>query len=235
MSAAHANPRHLRGALSEPPRADTAKGGPAEPAEKVSAPQPPTALSRRFVRYLVGFGVGVALGLAPFLGTVGVPGFVPLADLLPLTLQERVRALAPIVMGVLAVVVQFGSGARTSQRRLRRRFALTLVALGGGFLLLVVLQARLVREVDILGGERTVRYAVGLERPATCDCPPQLSDRECIAQLSLDPARVETCWGTGPTRMSELALTLGYLLVIGGFGGLIGLLLLQEESRRRRR
>lgn len=198
-------------------------------------PRPPTPLSRRFVRYLVGFGVGVALGLAPFLGTAGVPGFVPLVDLLPLTLHDRVAALAPIVMGVLAVVVQFGSAVRTSQRRLRRRFAITLAVLGGGFVLLVVLQALLVREVDILGGERTVRYAVGLERPATCDCPQRLSDRECVAQLSLDPARVETCWGTGPTRLSELALTLGYLLVIGGFGGLVGLLLLHEETRRRRR
>jgi hypothetical protein len=198
-------------------------------------PRPPTSLSRRFVRYLVGFGVGVTLGLAPFLGTVGVPGFVPLVDLLPLNLQERVAALAPIVMGVLAVVVQFGSAVRTSQRRLRRRFAITLAVLGGGFVLLVVLQALLVQEVDILGGEKTVRYAVWLNRPDTCDCPPRLSHRECIAQLSLDPARVETCWGTGPTRMSELALTLGYLLVIGGFGGLVGLLLLQEEARRRRR
>jgi hypothetical protein len=193
-------------------------------------PRPPTPLSRRFVRYLVGFGVGVALGLAPFLGT----GFAPLVDLLPLTLHDRVAALAPIVMGVVAVVVQFGAATRISQHRLRRRFAITLAVLAGGFVLLVVLQALLVQEVDILGGERTARFAVGLERPATCDCPPRLSHRECIAQLSLDPARVETCWGTGPTRLSELALTLGYLLVIGGFGGLIGLLLLQEEARRRR-
>lgn len=198
--------------------------------------KPPTPLARRFVRYLVGFGVGVALGLAPFLGTVGVPGFEPLADLLPLTLQGRVAALSPLVMGALAVTVQFSSGRRHGVRRLRRRFAVALGVLAAGFLLLVVLQSFFVREVDIRGGERTVRYAVGgTPRPETCECPPRLSDRECIAQLSLDPARVETCWGTGPTRLSELALTLGYLLVIGSFGALIGLLLLQEEERRRKR
>lgn len=220
--------------MSERSAGDEPRGEPAGLRPR-PPPAPPTPLSRRFVRYLVGFGVGVALGLAPFLGTLGVPGFVPLVELLPDTLHNRVAALAPIVMGVLAVVVQFGSGARASERRLRRRFAITLAVLGGGFLLLVVLQALLVQEVDILGGERTVRYAVGGERPDTCDCPPRLSARECIAQLSLDPARVETCWGTGATRMRELALTLAYLLVIGGFGGLVGLLLLQEESRRRRR
>jgi len=234
MSAAHAPPRHLRDALSEPPQADAAEGGPAEPAAKVPAPQPPTALSRRFVRYLVGFGVGVALGLAPFLGTAVVPGFVPLADLLPLTLQEQLAALAPVVMGVVAVAVQFGSESRISRKRLRRRFAVTLSVLAAGFVLLVVLQTFVVSEVAILGGDRTVRYAVGLDRPATCVCPPGLSDSECIIEeLTLDPARVETCWGTGSVRRTELALTFSFLLVIGGFGALVGLVLLQEEARRR--
>jgi hypothetical protein len=34
---------------------------------------PPTPLARQFVRLLVGFGVGVGLGSAPFLGIVDVP------------------------------------------------------------------------------------------------------------------------------------------------------------------
>lgn len=234
MPAAHAHPRRLRDALSDPPQTDAAERGPTAPAAKVPVPQPPTALSRRFVRYLVGFGVGVALGLAPFLGTVGVPGFVALADLLPLTLQDRIAALAPVVMGVVAVAVQFGSESRIPRKRLRRRFAVTLSILAAGFVLLVVLQALVVREVGILGGDRTVRYAVGLDRPATCVCPPGLSDSECIIEeLTLDPARVETCWGTGSVRRSELALTLSFLLVIGGFGALVGLVLLQEEARRK--
>jgi hypothetical protein len=211
--------------------ADT--GGAAPAAPPPAAPGPPTRLSRRFVRYLVGFGVGVALGLAPFLGSIGVPGFVPLADLLPLTLQDRIAGLAPIVMGVVAVAVQFGADSRIPRRRLRRRFAITLAVLAVGFLLLVVLQAFLVREVDILGGERTVRFAVGPSRLSTCECPP-VSDRDCIAELSLDPASVETCWGTGPVRLTELMLTLSFLLVIGGFGALVGLVLLQEEARRKR-
>lgn len=221
--------------MSEPPQADAAEGGPAEPAPKVPAPQPPTALSRRFVRYLVGFGVGVTLGLAPLLGTMDVPGFVPLADLLPLTLQEQLAALAPVVMGVVAVAVQFGSESRIPRKRLRRRFAVTLSILAAGFVLLVVLQTFVVSEVAILGGERTVRYAVGRDRLATCVCPPGLSDSECIVEeLTLDPARVESCWGSGAVGRTELGLTLSFLMVIGGFGALVGLVLLQEEARRSR-
>lgn len=216
-------------------RSAAAGGSPRAPGGAAAGPPgPPTALSRRFVRYLVGFGVGVALGLAPFLGSIGMPGFTPLADLLPLTVQDPIAALAPIVMGVVAVAVQFGAESRIPRRRLRRRFGIALAVVAVGLLLLVILQALVVREVDVRGGERTVRYAVGLSRPPTCECPPALSDRDCIIELSLDPGSVETCWGTGPVRLAGLVLTLSFLLVIGGFGALVGLVLLQEELRRKR-
>ena len=40
--------------------------------ERSSTIKPATALSKQFVRYLVGFGVGVGIGLAPYLGILNV-------------------------------------------------------------------------------------------------------------------------------------------------------------------
>jgi len=197
------------------------------------APLPPTPIAKRFVRYLVGFGVGVGLGSAPFLGTLGVPGFSALVDLFPLTLQGRIVSLSPFLMGIVALAVQFYAGERISKRALRRRFGVSLLLLLAGFFVFVVLYFLFVREVTIRGGEATARYVVGWQRVESCGCPPQLSDAECIAELSLDPARVESCWGTRAVRLSELALTVAYLLLIGGFAALVGLLLLRDGKTRR--
>lgn len=198
-----------------------------------AGPLPPTPIAKRFVRYLVGFGVGVGLGSGPFLGTLGVPGFSALIDLFPITLQGRIVALSPFLMGLVALAVQFYDGERISRRALRRRFKVSFVLLIAGFLLFVVLYFLFVRDVTIRGGEATARYVVGWERVESCGCAPQLSDAECIAELSLDPARVESCWGTRSVSFWELSLTLTYLLLIGGFAALVGLVLLRDRKAAR--
>lgn len=199
-----------------------------------TAPRPPSALARRFVRYVAGFGVGVALGLAPFLGVVEVPGFSALLRLFPADLARSLIPLSAFLMGVVAVAVQFYSGERIAARAFRRRFFVTLVLLLVGFLLLVVLYALFVRDVPVAGGKSNLAFVIGWQRLPSCDCDAELSDLQCLKELSADPAAIGSCWGR-QLVVGRLALTLGYLLVTGGFGALVGLLLLAEERRRRAR
>src|SRR4051812_25046827 len=71
---------------------------------------PPTPLAKRFVRSVLGFGVGVGLGLAPFLGKLGVPGFSALLSLFPEALSAFLIPVSAFLMGMLAAVTQFYSG-----------------------------------------------------------------------------------------------------------------------------
>jgi hypothetical protein len=201
-----------------------------------AVPLAPTGLARRFVRYVLGFAVGVGVGVAPFLGKLPVPGFEALLGLFPETLQRSMIPLSAFLMGLVAVAVQFYSGETLSRPGLRVRFFWSLATLLVGLLLLIVLYTLLVVRVPIEGGARSVPVVLALSRSASCTgCPPALSDGECIARLSLNPKAIESCWGSRPLALSRLALTLGYLVLTGGFGALIGLLLLQEDLRSRQR
>ncbi|HXO27073.1 MAG TPA: hypothetical protein VOA80_07005 [Thermoanaerobaculia bacterium] len=201
-----------------------------------AAPSAPTGLARRLVRYILGFGVGVGVGVAPFLGKLQVPGFEALLSLFPETLQRSMIPISAFLMGLVAVAVQFYSGETLSQLGVRQRFFRSLATLLVGLLILIVLYTLLVVRVPIEGGARSVPIILALSRSATClGCPPAISDGECIARLSLNPKAIESCWGSRPLALSRLALTLAYLVLTGGFGALIGLLLLQEDLRSRER
>lgn len=195
--------------------------------------RPPTPLARRFVRYLVGFGVAVGLGSAPFLGKIEVPGFDTLLRLLPRDLQSNVLPFSAFLMGVIAVAVQFYSGERIAKRTLERRFRLALFTLAGGLVLFIILHGLLVVAVPI--GDEITRVTVSFSRvpPPACGCPAEMSDPDCLAEVSLAPGAVESCWGGGPVRLARLALSLTYLALTGGFAALIGLLLLRTERSKR--
>lgn len=193
-------------------------------------PVPPTPLARRYVRYVVGFGVAVGIGLAPFLGKV--PGLDVLARLFPPDLRSTLIPFSALLMGVIAVAVQYFSTESISRPALRRRFTFSLAAVVAGLFLFLVLHDFLVVQFPIEGGGSTLPVIVALHRTADCPCKTS-SDIECLSQISTNPRAVERCWGSRPLKMSRLVLGFSYLLVTGGFGALIGLLLLQEESRRR--
>lgn len=202
-------------------------------------PAPPTPLSQRYVRYVLGFAVGVAVGLAPFLGILDVPLFAPLLSMFPDSLRLTAVPLSSFVMGLVAVGVQFAAGEEVSRRWLRRTFLFTFVAILLGVVMLAILYTELVRvvpDVAAVEGRATVYVplVVGLSRPypplSDCECGPRQNDIDCIEKLGF--ANVDKCWGRQVAR-SGLALTLAYLFLTGAFGALIGLLLLQEESRRK--
>jgi len=189
---------------------------------------PPTPLAKRFVRSVLGFGVGIGLGLAPFLGKVA--GVDALLRLYPQEMQASLITLSAFLMGVVAAAVQYYSGEGIGRTTLRRWFRLSLIVLLSALLFLIILYTLLIERVST----RNTPVVIALSRTASCACPAQWGNVACIEQLSVDPAALESCWGSRPLKVSRLLLSLSYLLVTGGFGVLIGLLLIQEESRRRR-
>lgn len=191
--------------------------------------RPPTALARRFVRMVVGFGVGVAVGLAPFLGKVEVPGFQALLTLYPHSLRDPLITLAAFLMGIIAVAVQFYAGERISRSGLRRRFRQGLTVLAVGLVAIIVLWVLFVVRVPTTGEAFSV--IVAGDRLPTCDCE-GLTDVQCIQGLSAAPEALGTCWGGPAYKGAQLAFIASYLVLTGGFGFLLGLLLLQERARR---
>ena len=204
------------------------------PPERASPPSlpPPPPLAQRFVRYLLGFGVSVAVGLAPYLGKLDIPLFTPLLSIIPETLHNPLLPLSAALMGVLAVVVQWYGDERHSKKWLEHTFRRCLQTLGVSFLALLVVHTTAVVPVPILGGKEHVAFMVGFVRPERPPCPAGVSDARCIMLLTLDPSRVESFWGDGQVRIARLALMLSYLAFTGGFGALVGLLLLKGAQTK---
>ncbi len=191
--------------------------------------QAPTPVTRRLVRYVVGFGVGAAVGMAPFLGNLEVPLFRALPSLFPSNMQEMFTPFAGFLVGLVVVAVQFYSEEWIEPGRLRRRFLALFVVLLGGLALFVVLYLLFVVRVETGRGVQPV--LIGWTMEPECACVDEgLRDNasECIKRLSLDPAQIESCWGRRDLLLSGLLLTLGYLVLTGGFVGLVGLVVLQR-------
>lgn len=194
---------------------------------------PPTLLARRYVAYLVGFGVAVATGAAVFLGMSRIPLFSPLLSILPERQRDLLLPLSSFLVGLVALAVQFYSGERIMRDRLRRRFGVGLVLLLVGLLVLLTLTSLYVEEVQPPGlpdepqPEKLI-FISGLWQRADCECG-SVSLEKCMEGLAYDPG---LCWSDLSVGFSTLSLSLSYLAVIGGFGALVGLLLLQETARR---
>lgn len=195
----------------------------------------PTPVAARYVRYVVGFGVAVGIGLAPFLGKI--VGVDALLTLFPRSLHGSLIPLSAFLMGLIAVAVQFYSGETFRHAVLRRRFGVTWMLLLAGFVFLFSFYNLFVVPVPYKGGRGTAHVLVGSSRiqGGTCQCAPADGEKQCIQKLSFDPVAIETCWDAGSIRFRGFLLSLSYLLVTGGFGALIGLLLLTEQARERRR
>jgi hypothetical protein len=187
------------------------------------------------MRYLLGFTVGVSIGLAPFLGLANVPLFRPLLDLYPQTLQASLIPLSAFVMGLTAVWVQWYGTVRLAGRSLTRWFNVAGVAMIGSFILVIGLRTLFVTDIPIQGGQSTVAFVVGSTRLPTCKCGPEV-DALCITDtLTFNPLRIEECWGSGVIRLRELLLVVTYLVLVASFGLLVGAVLLRGRTDRERR
>jgi len=194
---------------------------------------PATPLGRKLVRYIVGFGVGVGVGLAPYLGMIDVPGFRSLRTLLPTTMEDTAIPLAAALMGTLAAAVQWYAGERVTRKRLRRLFAVTLVTALAAFIILTVVRDMVVRDLSLANG-RKVSRVVGFVRPHRPPCTEEVSDRDCLMLVTLDPAKIDAFWGEGQVRLARLSLLFSYLLFTSSFGTLVGLIILREGMGKKK-
>jgi len=80
------------------------------------------AITTRWTRLVLGFGVSVAIGLAPYLGLVKVPLFAPLLSLIPVSIQNVALPLSAASMGVVAVFIQWYGFQRYSKHWLNTSF-----------------------------------------------------------------------------------------------------------------
>lgn len=202
------------------------------PTTEPSSIELPTPLANRFVRCIVGFGVAVAVGSAPFLGNYKVPYFPALLELYPESMRESLIAPAAFLMGLVALVTQFASGERLRRGRISRWFLLALGVVLGGFVSLVMMYDDRVLSVPIESLGVTRKEVIAPERLSTCPCS-GMSDVECVRE-TFDPSRIPRCWGDREVKHSKRLLRIGYLTMIAGFGALIGLLVLQEGLREQR-
>ncbi len=192
----------------------------------------PSVLAGRYVRYVMGFGVAVGVGMAPFLGNYKVPLFESLLELFQEESKTTLIPISAFLMGLVAVAIQFYAGENIVRKNIRRRFAFglaaILVAFGG---LVAIYGTDRVISIPVPSSDpSTKHYArviLGWSRAANCDCRDEPNDLECAYDLGM---HLETCWPSIP--QVRLSLYLLYLTLTGGFGSLIGLLLLQEEARR---
>jgi len=193
----------------------------------------PTQTAHRFVRYVVGFGVAVGVGLAAYLGKLDVPLFTPLLRLIPMNMQDMLLPLSAALMGIVAVAVQWFGTVHLSRTWLRRNFVLALVSTVVLFVVLIIVHSLVVVRVPIDNASSTVGVLVGWDtRPIVEPCGARISDSECIQKISLDPAQVESMWGSSSMRRAQVALTLAYLGFTGVFGWLVGLLVLLPEQEQ---
>lgn len=202
---------------------------------KSAEPTPPTALSAQLVRYVRGFGVGVALGLAPFLGVLPIPGFSALLDMYPESMRGWLIPLSGILMGILAVSIEFLGTKIPPAATLRKWFKMGLAVWTGSFLGLLFLYPRWVARVEIGDGSRTPAFITGSDvvppRPpaSPCKCPAGQTAEECIADVGLALGPIRECFGSGAVTTATQALALLYFLLTGTFVFVVGVLLLLQQ------
>jgi hypothetical protein len=199
-----------------------------EPQATAEAPKPRLPrLASDWVRYLLAFSVSVGVGLAPYLGLVGVPVFKPLLSLIPNSLQSIAIPISIASMGIIAVIVQWKK--RDSVKPLEFRFALCLAVVT--LILFIGIQVLAVVRVEVPAADQTVSFAVGLASPQRPPCE-NLSREACIAErLGLDESAISSYFGDTQTSLTRLALVLSYIGFMSAFGWMVGLLLLRERDR----
>ena len=199
------------------------------PVSKESPVELPTALSRRLVSILLGFGVAVAFCAAPFLGAKRIPGFEPLVSLFPEDQRTILVVFSSFFLGLVALAVQFLAGKRIARQSLAKVFGSILSIVVVCALVLLVLYMLYVRKVYNPSFDVYEVETIGWSRAAFCECPPTFSDAECIEGIAFNLA---SCWKESSITQVKLTLFFTYLIAIEGFVLLAGLLVLQEENIR---
>jgi hypothetical protein len=189
---------------------------------------------RKYLWYVLGFGVTLVVGMAPLLGRRGIPGFSPLGDILPLNVKDGVIVIASVLMTAPAIGVQFFSGEAFTAKRLSRAFAVVFLALVIGTFMLYGAYAHDVIQVPFLGERGTAAYIVGRTMVKDCPCLERnLTISQCIGDaITTNPVAVAACYDPQEISARESRLSMLYLFVMFAFGVLIGLVVVKEARPR---
>jgi hypothetical protein len=192
----------------------------------------PPGIARDWVRSLMGFGVGVAIGVAPLIGKLPIPGFAALLSLFPLAMQGWLIPLSAFLMGLSSVAITFYAALLTKAGELRKYFARTLIVALCAFVSLLVVYIFTVAHVDVPALQKEVAFVVG---PTKCGPCVGLSDAECISRLTFNPASIAGCYGDRAIATANLLLSLSYLTLLSCFGVLVGIVNMAQALKRARR
>jgi hypothetical protein len=206
--------------------------------------KPPSDFSADLGRSVRWFTIWFLVGLAPFLGKAKVPGLAALIELYPPSLQSWLIPLSGILMGMIAVIVEFAGSTRTPKRMVKRWFARTCGIFIISFVLLVCvyvftvvqIERPVLRELNatpdvvnlaVITGSRVVPPQFpGSE----CKCVARQPAERCIADISLKPANVAACFGSDRIALATLALVFLYLAVTGSFVAGIGVFVIHKRA-----
>ena len=185
--------------------------------------------ARGFVRTALTFGLGIGLGLAPFLGEIQIPGFRPLLQVLPTNLIDFLLAVAPLLMGLVAAAVRFYFRDRLSLKKLERLLWISLSGAALGLLALVYIHNFYVCPVTMGPGEGKRLVIISLDRLPDCTCGAsgRVSDEDCIKGLAFD---LDRCWDKRVRKNVAFVFELVYLVVNFSFGVVVGVLVLRREK-----
>lgn len=212
---------------------------------KPKIPAPPS-LSQTLVKRILGFGVWVAAGLAPFLGAYRVPLFSALLELYPSSLRPVLLPLSGFLMGVIALKVETAGTGRLTRKSLDRWLRISEITLAASFLLLVVLYQLLVTRVTYQlhrppAPSTTEAFVTGTltvpvhQEDSECKCPQGQDAKGCIEKISFNDSHMETCFGPRRVVLARLALTLLYLALTGSFAAAVGVFVLRQKMEKDRR
>lgn len=188
-----------------------------------------TPTTARWVQLVLGFSVSVAVGLAPFLGRLKVPGFTPMLALIPNSLQGIAVPVSAFAMGTVAVLVQWFGAGRSRQAWTRMWFQRALAICVATLIALVVIEVLAVVRVPVPAVDSTATFAVGLGHPNKPPCE-GLGRIECIKKLGLDEAIVETYFGETVANLTKLVLVLTYVTLMSSFGIMVGLVMMATAA-----
>jgi len=186
----------------------------------------PPPLVNRWIRCFLGLTVGVAAGLAPYLGKYDVPLFDSFLKLIPTSIQDVVPIFSASLMSLVAITIQFFDQNKVKARKLENAFKITLGITLISLVSLIIVHSFVVVKVPYLGGRASETFLVGFNKPGKPPCTPEMSKALCIQRISLNVGKVEAYWGDGQMRTAKLTLLFVYLLFNAALGLLIGLLLL---------
>jgi len=179
----------------------------------------------KWVQYVLGFGVSVAIGLAPFLGKVNVPLFTPMLSLIPQSIQDIAIPISATAMGIVAVVVQWYGAEHLQKSWLQARFFQTLAICVAALATLTAIEMLAVIRIDVPAVGGVASFAVGVVHPHSEPCV-ALSRADCVRILTFDEAKVASYFGEMQVNLTKLTLVLTYTVFMCSFGSLVGLLML---------